>query len=74
MPEDAICKRSMYISAEEYRNDPTKEAWNEYDRPLLDIFNVCDEIDMLDMCLRMVSNGCHLSKSEWKNMIYSADI
>ena len=66
----AICKCIMYNRAEECRNDTIKGARNEYDSPLLDIFKVCDEFGMLDICLRMASNGCHLSKQEWKNIIW----
>ena len=72
MPEDAICKRILYLRAEEYRNDPIRGARNEYGSPILDIFSVCNEFDMLEMYLRMASNGCHFSKSEWKNMIWKS--
>ena len=68
MPEVAICKRIMSLRAEEFRNDPMKGNRNEHGSPLLEIFKVCEEFGMLDICLRMAINGCHLSKTEWKNM------
>ena len=70
MPEDASCKHIMSLRAEEFHNDPMKGNRNEHGSPLLEIFKVCKEFGMLDICLRMARNGCHLSKTDRKNMIW----
>ena len=70
MTDDAICKRILGHQSSLYSLDPVRFARNESDSPIYDILNVCDEFGILNMCQRMINNGCWLSKSEWKNMIW----
>ena len=70
MPENAICKRILMKKAEDYRIDPLKGSRNDCSSPINELLNVSRDFGILDLCLDMIANGCHLSKVEWKKIIW----
>ena len=70
MPDDAICKRVLVHKATEYRNDPLRGTRNAYNSPINELLNVSREFGILELCLDLIENGCHLSKYEWKKKVW----
>ena len=70
MPDDAICKRVLVHKATEYRNDPLRGTRNTYNSPINELLNVSREFGILELCLDLIENGCHLSKYEWKKKVW----
>ena len=49
VPDDAICKRLLCQSANEYHEDPINRARNEYCNPIIALFNAWKYFDILDI-------------------------
>ena len=70
MTDDSICKRLLIHRTTVYNADLVKYSRNESDSPIFEILNVCEEFWILEIFQAMINNGCYLTKTEWKTMIW----
>ena len=70
MEEQDICKRILKVRANDYANNVEKGRMNENSSPIYEILNTSVQAGMFDICMRMINNGCYLSKLEWKKLVW----
>ena len=70
MGDEDICKRILVNRAEEFCDNRNTCMRNEFASPIFDILNTCLQVDLFDVCMRMVRTGCYLSKAEWRKVVW----
>ena len=70
MGEEDICKRILVSRANEFCENLNTSMRNEFASPIFDIFNTSLQVDLFDVCMRMVRTGCYLSKAEWRKVVW----
>ena len=68
--ENDTCKRILCTRAVDFANNIGKGRANEHASPIFDLLNTSIEVDLYDICMRMIMNGHHLSKRGWKELVW----
>ena len=56
--------RNFLCATDEYCNDPIEGARNENGSPIVETLNLRDEFGIWEICLGVILNGFHISKTE----------
>ena len=70
MEDDDVCKRILIARAHEFSEDVDKGRMNVNCSPIFDILSVSIQVGVYDTCMRMILNGCYLSKAEWRKCVW----
>ena len=70
MTDDDICKRILTVRANDFCANLEIGMRNEFSSPIFDILNTSVQVDLFDICMRMIRTGCYFSKSEWRKLVW----
>ena len=70
LEDDAICKRLLKERTLEFSQNHETAKCNEFDSPIYDLLNTCEEMGLYDICKNMIINGHMYSKQQWKRLVW----
>ena len=70
MKDEDVCKRILIARTNDFADNFNLARQNEFCSPIFDILNVSIQVGMYDICMRMITTGCYLSKEEWKKLVW----
>ena len=56
--------------ARAFAYNPVAGRANEYSSPISVLLNTSAQVDLFEICMRMIVNGCYYSKREWKEIVW----
>ena len=68
--EHDISKRLLYTRAIDFANDPFTGRANEHNSPIFDLLNTSIQVELYDICMRMIVDGYFYSKQGWKDLVW----
>ena len=70
MKDHDVCKRILRARANDFSNNVERGRRSENSSPIYEIMSTSIQAGLYDIRMRMINNGCYLSKFEWKKLVW----